>query len=115
MSELVTHVTNDTFKSEVVEAGLPVVIDLWAPWCGPCKTLGPMLDKLASQFEGKVKVVKVNVDEERELAKVFKVQSIPMLIAMNGKSIAGVQVGLPRSPAKLVELFQKAQAKAAAG
>ena len=106
----VTHVTNATFKSEVVEAGIPVVIDLWAPWCGPCKRLAPMLDELADEYEGKVKVVKVNVDEEKELAQVFQAKSIPMLVAMNGKAIAGVMVGLqPR--AKVVQLFQKARTK----
>lgn len=75
------QVTDSTFKQEVLDSDVPVLVDFWAPWCGPCKTLGPMLEKLEAEAAGKWKLVKVNVDENQELAAHFQVRSIPHVMA----------------------------------
>lgn len=86
--------TNDNFKSEVLESELPVLVDFWAPWCGPCKALGPTLDELALENEGKAKVVKVNLDEEPELGLKFQIRSIPAIKLFKGGEVVGEVVGL---------------------
>lgn len=73
-------VTNSSFKAEVLNSEIPVVVDLWAPWCGPCRMIGPVLEQLASKHAGRVKVVKVNTDEEQGLARKFQIRGIPTLI-----------------------------------
>jgi thioredoxin 1 len=100
------EITTDNFETEVANSDVPVIIDLWAPWCGPCKTLTPVLEKLAEEFDGKVKVGKVNVDEQPELAQAFKVQGIPMLVAMNGRDVTGHQQGF-RGEAAVRQLFEE--------
>jgi len=72
--------TEENFESEVLKSAVPVLVDFWAPWCGPCRSMAPIIDDLAKEFEGKVKVGKVNVDENRNLAGSFGVMSIPTLI-----------------------------------
>ena len=98
--------TSANFEEEVVNSDVPVVVDLWAPWCGPCRAIGPILDKLALEYDGKVKVAKVNVDEEMELAQAFNVQSIPMVVAMRGRDVEDVSVGF-RGEQPLREMFEK--------
>lgn len=98
--------TSDNFEDEVVNSDVPVIVDLWAPWCGPCKAIGPILDKLADEFDGQVRVAKCNVDNERELAQAFNVQSIPMVVAMKGRDVQEVEVGF-RGEAPLRQMFEK--------
>ncbi|NLX63396.1 MAG: thioredoxin [Clostridiaceae bacterium] len=87
----VKHVTKNDFDREISSSNLPVLVDFWAPWCGPCRMLSPVLDELAGELEGKVKVLKVNVDEEPELASKFGVISIPTVIAFkHGKATSKV-------------------------
>lgn len=100
------ELTADNFEDEVVNSDVPVVVDLWAPWCGPCKAIAPILDKLADEYDGKVKVAKCNVQNERELAQAFNVQSIPMVVAMRGRDVADVSVGF-RGEAPLRQMFEK--------
>ena len=84
MAEIV--ITGQNFETEVLQSELPVLLDFWAPWCGPCKMLSPLVAKIAETYSGKVKVGKVNVDEEPTLANAFRVESIPLLVVMkNGK------------------------------
>lgn len=86
MAEL--KITNQNFKEEVLNSTLPVLIDFWAPWCGPCRMMGPVIEELAQDYEGKVKVGKVNVDEESELAQAFQIVSIPTIVLIkNGKIV----------------------------
>jgi thioredoxin len=94
MSETI-NVTMRTFKKEVLESAIPVVVDFWAPWCGPCRTLGPLLETAAKKHAGAVKVVKINVDEEPDLASAFQVKGIPMLMYLKGGKVVDQQTGLP--------------------
>lgn len=80
MSTVTLNVNN--FSTEVLLSDKPVLIDFWAPWCGPCKMLSPVIDEIAKELEGKVKVTKVNIDEEPELASQFRVMSIPTLVVL---------------------------------
>lgn len=82
------NLTNANFDAEVLNSDIPVMVDFWAPWCGPCKMLGPVVAEIAEENEGKIKVCKVNVDEEGELARRFKVASIPTVIVFkNGEQV----------------------------
>ncbi len=82
-------ITKDTFDSEVIKSQLPVVVDFYADWCGPCKMMSPLMEKLAGEYDGKVKFCKVNVDNEQELAIQNGVQSIPLFVLYkNGEAIA---------------------------
>jgi thioredoxin 1 len=90
-------VTKDNFKQEVLDAGIPVLVDLWAPWCMPCKMVEPILDKLAEDLNGKIKVVRVNVDEEPELAAEYNIVSIPTLLVFKRGELVDKKVGaVPR-------------------
>jgi len=99
-------ITEQNFSAEVLESDVPVVVDFWAPWCGPCRQIGPVLDRLASQHAGQVKVGKVNVDEEQVLAGAFQIRGIPTLVVLRNGKVEGQIVGFP-GPAPLADLFGK--------
>ena len=91
MAEII--LTSDNFESEVIASEIPVLVDFWAPWCGPCKMLGPVISQIADEYEGKVKVGKVNVDEEEELAAQYGVQSIPTVLLFKGGEVVEQSLG----------------------
>ena len=86
-------VTALTFDSEVLNASTPVLVDFWAPWCGPCRLIAPVLDEIAEQLAGTVKIVKVNVDENPELAASYRIRSIPALLIFNEGALRDQIVG----------------------
>ena len=86
-------VTSENFEAEVLKSGLPVVVDFWASWCGPCQMMGPVVEELSEELEGKVKFCKVNVDENPELAQNYDVMSIPSFKLFNKGILAGEKVG----------------------
>ena len=103
MSEIV--LTNQNFESEVMQSDIPVLVDFWAVWCGPCKMLAPIVAEIAQEYEGKVKVGKVNVDDESALAGRFGISSIPTLILFKNGQQAAVSVGV-RPKEELVQMLQ---------
>lgn len=91
MAEL--KITRENFENEVMKSNIPVLIDFWAPWCGPCRMMGPIIEQLAEEYEGKAKVGKVNVDEEGELSQAFGVMSIPTIVLVKDGKIVKQAVG----------------------
>ncbi|MDF3128967.1 thioredoxin [Kiritimatiellaeota bacterium B1221] len=92
------EVGQDTWSSEVESSSIPVLVDFWAEWCGPCRAIGPTLEQLADDYDGKLKVVKVNVDENRELAQKFGVRSIPFLLIIKEGEVVENMVGALGKP-----------------
>lgn len=92
MSEL--KITKNNFENEVLKSDKPVLIDFWANWCGPCRMLSPIISEIAEEYGEKVKVCKVNVDEEMDLAAAFRVSSIPMLVVMKDGQVTNTAVGV---------------------
>lgn len=97
MSE-VLHINDADFESVVVNSDIPVLLDFWAPWCGPCKMIAPVLDELTPEFAGKVKIVKMNVDDNQATPTQFGVRSIPTLLLIKNGQVVATQVGaLPKT------------------
>ncbi len=98
------NLTKENFESEVLKSDKPVLIDFWAAWCGPCRMLSPVISEIAEDYKGKIKVCKVNVDEEMELASAFRVASIPMLVVMKNGKVTSTSVGF-RPKAQIVSML----------
>ena len=93
MSEHIQHVTDATFESEVLQAQSPVLVDYWAEWCGPCKAIAPTLEEVAKEYSGKLKVAKVNVDENQEIPRKYGIRGIPTLMLFKNGNIEATKVG----------------------
>ena len=98
--------TSENFEAEVLKSDVPVLVDFWAPWCGPCRMMGPVIEELASESDGSYKVGKINVDDEMELASTYKVMSIPMLAVFKNGAIAEGGVGA-RPKEEVLEMLNK--------
>jgi len=103
MNALINHVTKESFEEEIVKSHLPVLIDFWAEWCGPCRVVAPVLDEIATEYEGKIKVVKVNTDEQPELADQFNITTIPTVLLYHNENEVSRTVGA--HPKENIEAF----------
>lgn len=106
-SENIVQLSSDNFESEVIQSETPVLVDFWAEWCGPCKMLAPVLDELASEYGEKVKIGKVNIDNDQQLSVQYGIQSIPTLLIFKGGQVQEQHVGL-KSKAVLKEALDGA-------
>jgi len=93
MSDLIVHVTDSSFESEVLKADGPVLVDYWAEWCGPCKMISPILDEIATEYAGKLKVAKVNIDDNQETPAKYGIRGIPTLMVFKNGNIEATKVG----------------------
>ena len=93
MSEHIHHVTDATFETEVLQAQSPVLVDYWAEWCGPCKAIAPTLEEVAKEYSGKLKVAKVNVDENQDIPRKYGIRGIPTLMLFKNGNIEATKVG----------------------
>ena len=93
MSEHIHHVTDDTFEPEVLQADKPVLVDYWAEWCGPCKMIAPLLDDIAKDSAGKLKVAKLNIDENQATPPKYGIRGIPTLMLFKNGTLAATKVG----------------------
>lgn len=92
------NVTDEAFEQTVMNSEIPVIVDFWAPWCGPCKMVAPVLEKIAEEYQGKVKVAKVNTDNHNQWAAKFGVQGIPTMLFVSGGKVVHQQVGALPEP-----------------
>jgi thioredoxin 1 len=107
VSELITHVTDDAFQKEVLESDTPVLLDFWAEWCGPCKAIAPALEELAKQYEGKLRIVKINIDQNQKTPKDYAVRGIPTLMVFKNGKVEATQIGAV-SKGQLAQMIDKA-------
>lgn len=106
MNDSILTITNENFENEVIKSDKPVLIDFWAIWCGPCRMVAPIIEKIATEYKDKVKVGKINVDEQNELATKYKIMSIPTLIVFKNGQIVESVMGA-RSKESIAEMLNK--------
>lgn len=92
-SELIKHVSDTSFETDVLKSGVPVLVDYWAEWCGPCRMIAPILDEVSTAYEGKLQIAKMNVDENREVPAKFGIRGIPTLMLFKDGQLAATKVG----------------------
>ena len=94
MSDKISNLTTESFKSAINSSATPVLVDFWAPWCGPCKAIAPTLEELATELDGKLKIAKVNIDDNDAVAAEYGVRAIPTMILFKGGQVAETLVGM---------------------
>ncbi len=109
----ITHVTDANFETEVVQSKVPVLVDFWAPWCGPCRMLAPIVEEIGRDYQGRVKVVKLDTQENPQVPTALGIRSIPTLVLFDGREVADAMVGLRPKPdiAKMLDRFLEKWAK----
>jgi len=98
MSDFIQHVTEDNFEPSVLKSDVPVLVDYWAEWCGPCKAIAPLLEDLAKDYGGKLKIAKVNVDENQQLARKYNIKAIPTLMLFKDGNVQASKLGMMSKP-----------------
>ncbi|MCH7697233.1 MAG: thioredoxin TrxA [Proteobacteria bacterium] len=93
MSEHIIHVTDSSFEDEVLSSDMPVIVDYWAEWCGPCKMIAPLLDEIADEYNGKLTIAKINIDDNQQTPQKYAVRGIPTLMIFKDGEVAGTKVG----------------------
>ena len=93
MSDKIIHISDSTFEDEVLNSDIPIIVDYWAEWCGPCKMIAPILDEIADEYKGKLTVAKLNIDENQETPQKYAVRGIPTLMIFKDGEVAGTKVG----------------------
>jgi thioredoxin 1 len=106
VNDLITHVSDDAFKAEVLDSDTPVLLDFWAEWCGPCKAIAPILDDLATQYQGKLRIAKINIDQNQKTPRDFGVRGIPTLMIFKNGKVEATQIGAV-SKGQLSQLIDK--------
>lgn len=107
MSDLITSVSDDTFETDVLGSELPVLVDFWAEWCGPCKMIAPVLEQIAAEFEGQLKIVKLNIDQNEQTAPKYGIRSIPTLMLFRNGQAEATKIGA-MSKSELTAFIQQA-------
>ena len=105
MSDAIVHTTDSSFETDVLQSDVPALVDFWAAWCGPCKMIAPLLDELSTEYSGRLKVCKVDVDSNPETAAKFNVRGIPTLLVFKNGTVEATKVGA-LSKAQLVEFVE---------
>tara|TARA_B100000809_G_C14922816_1_gene454008 strand:- start:197 stop:523 length:327 start_codon:yes stop_codon:yes gene_type:complete len=93
MSNSISHLTDETFEKEVLQSNIPVLVDYWAEWCGPCKMIAPILDSLADEYAGKLKISKLNIDDNQQVPQKYGVRGIPTLMIFKNGNVEATKVG----------------------
>ena len=93
MSDTISHLTDETFEEEVLKSNIPVLVDYWAEWCGPCKMIAPILDSLTTEYAGKLKISKVNIDDNQKIPQKYGVRGIPTLMIFKNGNVEATKVG----------------------
>ncbi|MEZ0231657.1 MAG: thioredoxin TrxA [Methylophilaceae bacterium] len=93
MSEHITHISDESFEQEVLQSSTPVIVDYWAEWCGPCKMIAPILDEIAKEYDGRLKVAKLNIDENQQTPPKYGIRGIPTLMLFKNGNVEATKVG----------------------